>query len=311
MKVPLIEKAAGTGFCSGVQRAIDILERVAGERGGVESLGAVVHNRQVMQRLAGKGVKVVDSIDDIAGNAVVTSSHGVGPDVEERLRARNIEVISTTCPFVKRAQTAARRLAESGFFVVVYGDAAHPEVRGILGCTQGKGMATLDPAAVGALDPMPRRLGLLAQTTQVPADFAAFAKKVIDLALHRDSEIRIIDTICHDIRGRQAAALELARRADLMLVVGGRHSANTNHLAKLCANITETHLIETAAEIEPGWLEGKELIGVTAGASTAGQDVDAVIARLESETKIPLNPPFSKGDKRPGETGSSPFRKGR
>jgi 4-hydroxy-3-methylbut-2-enyl diphosphate reductase len=279
--VPRIEKADRTGFCFGVKRAISGLEKVARERGGVETLGAVVHNRRVLQRLAGKGVRVVDNIEDISGEVVVTSSHGVSPDLDERIRARNIEVISTTCPFVRRAQMAARRLAEAGFFVIVYGNADHPEVRGILGWAKGRGLATLEPGAIAALDPMPRRLGVLSQTTQVPADFTAFAKQIIGVALARDSEIRVIDTICHDIRERQAAALELARRADLMLVVGGRSSANTNRLAELCSGVTETHLIEMAEEIQPGWLKGKELIGVTAGASTAEPDVDEVIARLE------------------------------
>jgi 4-hydroxy-3-methylbut-2-enyl diphosphate reductase len=279
--MPLIEKSARTGFCFGVKRAIDTIEKAARERGGVESLGAVVHNRQVLQRLTRLGVKVVDSINDIKGTAIVTSTHGVSPDIEERLHARGVEVVSTTCPFVRRAQTAARRLAESGFSVIVYGDADHPEVRGILGWAEGRGLATLDPAAVAALSPMPRRLGLLSQTTQVPANFAAFAKKIIDLALTRDAEIRIIDTICHDIRERQAAALELARRADLMLVVGGRSSANTRHLAELCADVTETRLIETAAEIRYEFVEGRDVIGVTAGASTAQEDVEDVIARLE------------------------------
>ena len=288
-----IEKADRTGFCFGVKRAISQLEKTARQRGGVETLGAVVHNRRVLERLAGIGVRTVKNIEAITGDTVVTSSHGVSPDLEERIRARHIEVVSTTCPFVRRAQMAARRLAESGFFVIVYGDAGHPEVKGILGWAEGKGIATLDPAAVAALNPLPRRIGVLAQTTQVPADFADFTKKIIDLALTRDAEIRIIDTICHDIRERQAAALELARRADLMLVVGGRSSANTHRLAELCAAVTETHLIETAAEIKPGWLKGKELIGVTAGASTDECDVDEVISRLERETQIP------------GETGPS------
>ncbi len=250
--MPRIEKADRTGFCFGVKRAIDILEKAARERGGVESLGAVVHNRPGAAKAGRPGIKVVDNIDDIEGDIIVTSSHGVSPEIEERLRARGVEVVSTTCPFVRRAQMAARRLAESGFFVIVYGDADHPEVRGILGWAEGRGLATLDPAAVAALSPIPRRLGLLSQTTQVPANFAEFAKEIIDLALARDAEIRIIDTICHDIRERQAAALELARRADLMLVVGGRSSANTRHLAELCAGVTETRLIETAAEIRRG-----------------------------------------------------------
>jgi len=278
--MPRIERAARTGFCFGVRRAINQLERVAAERGGVETLGAVVHNQQVLQRLADIGVRVVRSVANIKGDCVVTSSHGVGPDVEEAIRARDIAVISTTCPFVRRAQVAARRLAESGFFVIVYGDAQHPEVTGILGWAKGQGLATLDEGPIAALTTLPRRIGILSQTTQVPGYFVEFTKKVIDIALVKDAEIRIIDTICHDIRQRQAAALELAHRADLMLVVGGRSSANTNRLAELCARVTETYHIETAAEIEPGWLRGKQLVGVTAGASTDERTVDEVMKRL-------------------------------
>jgi 4-hydroxy-3-methylbut-2-enyl diphosphate reductase len=280
-KMPGIEKASKTGFCFGVRRAINLLEKVARERGRIETLGAVVHNQQVLQKLAEIGVRVVNNTDDIKGDIVVTSSHGVSPDLEERIRARHIDIISTTCPFVRRAQVAARRLAESGFFVIVYGDVDHPEVKGILGWAKGQGIATTDEKVVAALDPLPRRLGILSQTTQVPAHFAGFAKKIIDLALNKDSEIRIIDTICHDIRERQSAALELAHRADLMLVVGGRSSANTKRLAELCSQITETHLIETASEIKPAWTKGKKLIGVTAGASTAEETVEEVMGRLE------------------------------
>lgn len=279
--MPSIEKATKTGFCFGVRRAINTLEKVARERGGVETLGAVVHNQQVLHKLSEIGVRVVNNIDDIEGGVVVTSSHGVSPTLKDELGSRHIDVISTTCPFVRRAQVAARRLAESGFFVIVYGDAGHPEVKGILGWAKGQGLATLDEEPIKKLEPSPRRLGILSQTTQVPAYFAEFTKKIIDLALTKDSEIRIIDTICHDIRERQAAALELAHRADLMLVVGGRSSANTNRLAELCSQVTATHLIETAAEIKSEWIQGKDLIGVTAGASTAEESVAEVMKRLQ------------------------------
>jgi 4-hydroxy-3-methylbut-2-enyl diphosphate reductase len=241
----------------------------------------VVHNQQVLDKLAKIGVKIVNSVDDIKSDTVVTSSHGVSPDLEDSIKARNIRVVNTTCPSVRRAQEAARQLAEEGFFVIIYGNAEHPEVKGILGWAKGKGLATLDEKPVVALKPRPRRIGILSQTTQVPAHFAEFTKKIIDLALTKDSEVRIIDTICHDIPDRQAAALELAHRADLMVVVGGRSSANTNRLAELCAEVTETHLIETADEIQPDWLKGKNLIGVTAGTSTAEESVEEVIKKLK------------------------------
>ena len=276
------EKARKTGFCFGVRRAITILEKVAHERGGVETLGAVVHNEQVLQKLAKIGVRVAKDVNDIRGDIVITSSHGVSPELEAAIRAHNIDVISTTCPFVRRAQMVSRRLADSGFLVVVYGDVNHPEVKGILGWAKGKGIATLDEKFITTLACPPRRLGILSQTTQIPAQFARFAKKIIDVALTKDSEIRVIDTICHDIRERQAAALELAKRVDVMLVIGGRNSANTNHLAELCATVTETYRIETAEEIQPSWLAGKNSLGITAGASAAEETVDEVLSKLRA-----------------------------
>jgi 4-hydroxy-3-methylbut-2-enyl diphosphate reductase len=276
-----IEKAKEIGFCYGVKRAIDILERLARERGGVETLGAVVHNQQVLQRLAKIGVRVVPGIDDIRGSTVAISSHGATPEVEEKLRARHIQVVNTTCPFVHRVQIAARRLARNGFFVIIYGDAEHTEVKGVLGWAGGKGVATLDENLVARLDPLPRRLGVLSQTTQIPAHFTQFVKRLVDSVFTRDSELRIIDTICHDIRRRQAEALDLAGRVDLMLVIGGRGSANTGRLTELCSTVTETHLIETAEEISPAWFQGKKRIGVTSGASTPEQTIDEVLTRLE------------------------------
>jgi len=281
-----IEKAAGIGFCFGVKRAINILEKVTRERGGVETWGAVVHNQPVLQRLAKIGVRVAKNVDDIRGNTVAISSHGVSPQLEEEIRARHIDIINTTCPFVRRAQVAARRLAESGFFTIIYGDADHPEVKGILGWAKGKGVATLDERLIAKFGNLPRRLGVLSQTTQIPAHFTEFVKKLIDSALAKDSELRIIDTICHDIRQRQAAALKLAGRVELMLVIGGHTSANTHHLVELCSMATKTYLVETAEEIQLAWLQGQCHIGITAGASTDEQTINEVLIRLEALAQI-------------------------
>jgi 4-hydroxy-3-methylbut-2-enyl diphosphate reductase len=258
------------------------LENIAREQGGVETLGPVVHNQQVLQRLAKIGVRVATDADDIQGARVAISTHGVSPQLEQEIRARHIDVINTTCPFVHRAQVAARRLARSGFFVIIYGDAGHPEVKGILGWAEGKGAAALDEKFITSFDSLPRRLGVLSQTTQIPAHFTEFVKKLIGSALAKDSEIRIIDTICHDIRQRQEEAIKLAKRVDLMLVIGGHNSANTNRLAELCSMATKTHLVETAAEIQPSWLQGLSYIGITAGASTGEPAINEVIKKLEA-----------------------------
>jgi 4-hydroxy-3-methylbut-2-enyl diphosphate reductase len=278
----IVEKAAKTGFCFGVKRAVDTLERVTRERGPIATLGAIVHNQQVMERLTSLGVRVAKSLDEIQGNIVAIGTHGVTPQLENELRVRFPGVINTTCPFVHRAQVAARRLVKAGFYVIVYGDADHPEVKGILGWAEGKGIATMDEDSIAALKPLPRRLGVLSQTTQIPDHFTGFAQRIIELALNKDAEIRFIDTICHDIRDRQQAARGLARRVDLMLVIGSHTSANTNHLAQLCATVTDTHLVETAKEIKPVWLKDRRRIGVTGGASTAEETINEVMAKLES-----------------------------
>ena len=279
-----IEKAAGIGFCFGVKRAIDILEKASRERGRIETLGAVVHNQQVLHRLANIGVKVAKSVDDVQGKTIAVGAHGISPQVEDQVRARFTEIINTTCPFVHRAQLAARRLVRVGFFVIIYGDANHPEVKGILGWANENGLATLDENFSTTREKLPRRLGILSQTTQIPARFIEFTKNLIDSALVKDAELRISDTICHDIRERQQAALELANRVNLMLVIGSHTSANTNHIAELCATACQTYLVETAEEIEASWLQGHHHIGITSGASTANETIDEVLARLESMT---------------------------
>lgn len=277
----VVEKAAGIGFCFGVKRCISILEKAAQEHGLVESLGAPVHNQQVLDRLAHRGVHIASTVDEIQGNIAAISAHGVGPLVEAALRARFGEVLDTTCPFVHRAHIAARRLANAGFFVIVYGETDHPEVKGILGWANGHGVATLE-YDFALTHQLPRRLGILSQTTSIQSHFAEFTKKVIDSAIVRDAEIRIIDTICHDFRERQEAALNLARKVDIMLVNGSHTSANTKHLVELCATATTTHLVETAGEIQPQWFQNCCRVGVTSGASTPEETINEVIAKLRT-----------------------------
>jgi 4-hydroxy-3-methylbut-2-enyl diphosphate reductase len=276
-----IKRAEGIGFCLGVRRAIDIVERVAAERGSVETLGAIVHNQPVLRKLAQKGVSVVKDITDVKGDVVITSSHGISPEVAEDIKMRQIDPIDTTCPFVKRAQITAERFAKDGFFTIVFGDAEHPEVKGILGRTGGRGIATMNVDLLIANGTLPRRLGVLAQTTQILDSFADFIKNLLVSPAFKDAELRVVDTICHDIRQRQINSLELAKECDLVLVVGGHTSANSRHLVELCSTVTPTYLVETADEINPAWLKGKETVGVTSGASTDQSTIDEVVDRLE------------------------------
>lgn len=274
-----IEQAAESGFCTGVRRAIDILERTARELGPVETLGPVVHNQQVIEKLAQSRIKVIESLDHVQGNILAVSSHGVSPQVLEEMRNRGLKVINTTCPIVRRAQIAARRLADAGFWVIIFGEEHHPEVQGVLGWAGGKGFATMEVSALGRT---PRRIGILSQTTQSFSAFAHFIAQFAQSRLNRLSELRIVNTICDATRRRQQSTLELSKRVDLMLVIGGRSSANTRRLAEICSTAgVETYHIEGAVEIDPLWLQDRRRIGVTAGASTPEEAVEAVIARLE------------------------------
>jgi len=274
-----IEKAAELGFCTGVRRAIDLLERTARERGTVETLGPVVHNKQVIERLALSGIKVIESLDQVQGNIVAVSCHGVSPQVLKKIESRGLKMVDTTCPFVRRAQLTARRLAAAGFSVVIFGEQNHPEVQGVLGWAGGKGLATL---SVPRFDRAPRRIGILSQTTQSFSAFANFIAELAKSSLSHLSELRIVNTICDATMKRQQAALELAKRVDLMLVVGGRNSANTQRLSEICSAAgVKTYQIETAAEIKPGWLRNRNRIGVTAGTSTPDHSIAEVIAKLE------------------------------
>jgi 4-hydroxy-3-methylbut-2-en-1-yl diphosphate reductase len=224
---------------------------------------------------------VIDRFDQIKSKVVAISAHGVSPRVEADLRRQDVEVIDTTCPSVRRAQTVARDLAEAGYFVLIYGETRHPEVEGILGCAGEKGLATLDIQPLLSMKKMPRRIGILSQTTQIPENFANFIKQVLDIALSDDADIRIVDTICHGVRKRQSGSLDLAKKVDLMLVIGGRSSANSRRLLELCSKVTEARLIGNAAEIDPEWLKGKQKIGVTSGTSTSEDTINEVISRLK------------------------------
>jgi 4-hydroxy-3-methylbut-2-en-1-yl diphosphate reductase len=276
-----IKRVPDTGFCFGVRRAITILEKIAREQGRVDTLGALVHNEQVVRQLSEQGINVIGTPEEIKNRIVAISAHGVEPKVEADLRNKNVTVIDTTCPDVKRAQKVAQKLAEEGYFVVVFGEAKHSEVKGILGWARDQGLAALDASQLSALERLPHKLGILSQTTQIPENFSKFVKQVIDLALVTGTEIRVIDTICHGVGKRQSESLELAKNVDLMLVIGSNTSANSKRLLELCSTATEAHLILEAREISPDWLRGKRKIGVTSGTSTSEQSIHDIIEYLK------------------------------
>ncbi|MFH1088192.1 MAG: 4-hydroxy-3-methylbut-2-enyl diphosphate reductase [Chloroflexota bacterium] len=274
-----IEVASELGFCSGVRRAIRILKAEVRKRGSLETLGAVVHNSQVMESLASMGIAAVDTLADIRGKTVVISSHGSTPDVYAQLKSRGIAAIDATCPIVRRAQREARSLARSGFAVVIFGDANHREVRGLLGWAGDGSVAVTGAEAVAQAGLALRRIAIISQTTQSRQRFLQFVTQVVDSV--RFQELMVVNTLCPTTQKRQQIAVELARRSDLVLVIGGRNSANSQHLAEICSSVTEARLVESAAEIDTTRL-GRKRIGIVAGASTAKETISEVVERLRS-----------------------------
>jgi 4-hydroxy-3-methylbut-2-enyl diphosphate reductase len=266
------------GFCWGVRRAISMMEKAASERGSVISLGPIVHNPQVVAALAEKGVQVTSSIDGVSGVPLAIAAHGVGPKVLEEAKGKGLEIIDTTCPIVTRSQRWAKRMAEDGFTVIVYGDADHREVKGVLSWAQGKGIALTEADLDSLPQELSSRVAIIPQTTQSPARFAAFIGRLLRERLAQISELQVVNTLCNVTASQQAAARELAQGVELVLVIGGHNSANSRHLAEACREAgAETHHIETAAELEAQWLAGRERVGITAGASTPDWAVEAVV----------------------------------
>ncbi|WP_321972704.1 4-hydroxy-3-methylbut-2-enyl diphosphate reductase [Paratractidigestivibacter sp.] len=270
--------ASEAGACYGVERALKMVEEAADtSEVPVHTLGPLIHNPRVVGSLAEKGVTVVSSPEEAAGHTLLLRTHGVTPDEEGRARGLCHEVLDATCPFVKKVHQAAARLAREGYQVVVVGEAGHPEVEATL--PHAEGAVVVGNADEAAALSECKKIGVVVQTTQSRANL----ESVVSALLGRAEEVRVINTICDATSGHQGACAELAREADVMVVIGGRISANTKRLAEISAELCpRTHHIEGADELDPVWFDGAELIGVTAGASTPAAHIRSVVSSIES-----------------------------
>ena len=299
-----IERARELGLCFGVRRAIRMLREAADKYGSIETLGPVAHNQQLVQGLAEAGIKPVEEVEQVQGKIVAITTHGVSPAVLSEIETRCIHIINTTCPIVRQAQNAARELAEAEFDVVIFGEAEHPEVKGLLGWAEGRGIAALDVKQFVALflslqEKRDNRhsLGIISQTTQSQSAFFQFVTRLIatlpsvtanqspecsqELMRQSIKEVRVVNTLCQATQRRLEAAIELAQRSQLMIVVGGYDSANTKRLNEACLPIVETHLVEGVSEVDNSWLVGEQHIGITAGASTPDEIIEEVVVKLK------------------------------
>jgi len=277
MRVVLAEFA---GFCYGVRRALDtVLEVSENNKKPIFTLGPLIHNPQVIDKLESQGIKSVKDIVDIpAGSIVVMPSHGVPRSVMQAAKASNLEIIDLTCPFVSKVHRHAESLKDQGYQVIVLGDKGHTELKGIMSVAGDDAISISDVNELG-LHELKNKIGVVAQTTQTIDRYQRLVAEVSKAAY----EVRAYNTICHATIDRQKAAIVTADSVDVMVVVGGRNSANTRRLTEICTNENvPTYHVEVADEINASWFEYKATVGITAGASTPDWIIDKVVKRVES-----------------------------
>ncbi|MHC5083418.1 MAG: 4-hydroxy-3-methylbut-2-enyl diphosphate reductase [Planctomycetota bacterium] len=275
MKVLVAEKC---GFCPGVRNAINLAKKTLDKETDVSSLGHIIHNKDVVDQLSEDGLTTVDSIDDIESGTVLIRSHGATLDELNEIDQKGLKTVDATCVLVKRVQKIARQLHEEGYKVVMIGDKDHPEVKAVVGYTEGVEVV----ATQEDLDKISnkKKLGVICQTTQSPDHFA---EMIAAIGRKGFSEMKIINTLCRETMERQRAAVKLCRQVDIMFVLGGLHSANTRKLAELCKKHNlQTYHLQNWAELDRTLLCDKVTAGVTAGASTPDEVIGEFVRNLES-----------------------------
>ena len=268
-----------------MQRAVDITlqaRRDSGER--VTSLGMVAHNPQLNQKLLAQGVENAADLGNVREGTIILSAHGVPPEIRSQAERQGLNIVDVTCPFVTRAQRYAKQMVEQGYQVLLLGEADHPEVRGIIGAAGGKitvisGIHDLMGFALS------RRVAIISQTTQQ----AEALSVVVEEVSKRVFEVRVFNTICHATDELQNAAVELAHKCDIGIVVGGKNSANTARLREIMeAEGCPAYHVETAEEVRESWLMEADVVGVTAGASTPDWLIQDVVRKVNGG-ELPSN----------------------
>ncbi len=275
MKVEIIKNA---GFCYGVQKAYDIaLENISlNKKSKIYSLGELIHNHQVIEELTDKGIETIKDLDEIKdeNSSVIIRAHGIPKKVMERIEEKGIKPIDATCPYVKIPQNAVKEYAKKGYFIIIVGDDGHPEVIGIKSYAEkGRYVVTksVDDLPAEKLKKI-KRAALVSQTT---LSFETL-NKIVSHAIFYIQELVVINSICDATEVRQRETEELAKRSELMIVIGGKHSANTTRLKEIASKYCKTYHIELENEIKNDWFDGISNVGISAGASTPNWIINQV-----------------------------------
>ncbi len=272
-----IEVAGCSGFCFGVKRAMRMAEESLEKKADrqVYSLGPIIHNNQVVEELSKKGLKPLKELTGIEQGMVVISSHGASPSISEQIKSKGLDLIDATCPYVMSAQKVVKALSDEGYCVIILGDSRHPEVEALVGFAGGKAIVIKDEKELERLDCPSKKIGIVSQTTQSQKNYFRVISKI--LSSKEFSEIRIFNTICNDTQKRQESAARLAKDTEVMIIAGGKMSANTRRLFEICSEICpNTYHVETAKDLRREWFEGKTSVGIASGASTPDWIVESI-----------------------------------
>ena len=274
--------AVPTGMCAGVKRALEMAETVATQKG--YCLGPIVHNPQVVARLADAGLKAAELNDVPLNSSVLIRSHGAGPEVYEELQQKNCTIIDATCPHVLRLQRAAVEAVAAGKQVIIVGSRSHPEIDAVVRHTQGQAIVVSKPEELHDIVLRDRIVVLAQTTTPRPA-----WQTVVEYVQIQGKEVTPIETICTATQERQSVTYELAKQVDIMVIVGGNNSANTRNLTAVSESLgTPTYQVETPDELAPAWFSNVQVAGVVAGASTPEWIIKEVVVAMENmENKVP------------------------
>jgi 4-hydroxy-3-methylbut-2-enyl diphosphate reductase len=285
---PCLKCSKYVGFCFGVQRAIKLAREAADRHGtAIRTLGPIIHNPQVIAELRREGIRAVTRFTSLKpGEVLIIRSHGIPLPIERRMRARGLQVIDATCPFVKKAQNLVAQLVREGCgSILIVGEPHHPEVEGLI--SYGPPGQVHVVQSVADLKPLKLagQVGLVAQTTQSPA---AFRRILARLRRRKSITLRVHDTICRETNRRQADALRLARQCDAILIVGGKNSANTARLHLRCRAVNPRAFhIEQADELTPEMLRGVKTLGLVSGASTPVSIVKEIARKAGAACPVP------------------------
>lgn len=271
-------KLTPVGYCYGVERALKLAsEAINTQPQPIYTLGPIIHNPIVVAQFREKGISPVTDVKQVQSGTIIIRTHGVGPKVIMQAKKQGLNVIDATCPFVAKAQQKARQLQTEGYQVLIIGEKKHPEVISILAYTDDQALVVETEADLKAVKKR-AKIGVVVQTTQSEEKLSACVAK---LAL-KAKELKVFNTICSATVLRQKAAYKLAQDVEVMLVVGGKNSANTNRLAQICQQAgAKTYLVETAADLRKSWFKGITSVGVTSGASTPDFLLAEVVAAVK------------------------------